>query len=347
LNTDKLSREVINGGTLNIRAERRFSQVVIVKLLEAMGYVLTNENEVGIEVPMQVGHETKYADYKLSNGDSCFILDAKSPSVEIEGDIHAYEQVHSYYRILHCKYGALYNGKKLILFKEDSSRPVFIWRYEQDHEDLSVFEALSKENFPGALEEFLSSLERLTKLRQFMEDKRHDLQNSLIDKISIDSGINDKEFITEHVEVSVDYTSNLTEDDNDVDQNVSGSVLLKSFRYYGPDTGLEFVQKYKAWGFIRVKGKPDYLALYDADNHVVSKVFKVREVEELNDNVIKEFSGRHSKSTFLELRNQGKKILRLGSEVSVHQIPAGRRNIFRGKYTTLEKIKSANTTDDL
>jgi hypothetical protein len=227
---------------------------------------------------------------------------------------------------------------------------VFIWRYEQDHEDLSVFEALCKESFPGALEEFLSSVERLTKLRQFVDDKRQELQDSLIDKISADSGINDKEFVSEHVEVSVEYTSNLTEDDNDVNdvaQNGSDSVLLKSFRYAGPDTGLEFVRKYKAWGFIRVKGKPDYLALYDADNHVVSKVFEVREVVELNDNIMREFSGRHSRSTFLELRNQGKKILRLGSEVSVHQIPAGRKNIFRGKYTTLEKIKSAHTTDDL
>ena len=350
MSSEKLSREVINGATLDIKSERRFSQVVVVKLLEAMGYDLTNEDEVGIEVPMQVGHETKYADYKVSNEGSCFILDAKSPVVEIEGDTHAYDQVHAYYRVLHCKYGALYNGKKLILFKEDSNRPVFIWRYEQDHEDLSVFEALCKESFPGALEEFLSSVERLRKLRQFVDDKRQELQDSLIDKISADSGINDKEFVSEHVEVSVEYTSNLTEDDNDVNdvaQNGSDSVLLKSFRYAGPDTGLEFVRKYKAWGFIRVKGKPDYLALYDADNHVVSKVFEVREVVELNDNIMREFSGRHSRSTFLELRNQGKKILRLGSEVSVHQIPAGRKNIFRGKYTTLEKIKSAHTTDDL
>ena len=350
MSSEKLSREVINGATLDIKSERRFSQVVVVKLLEAMGYDLTNEDEVGIEVPMQVGHETKYADYKVSNEGSCFILDAKSPVVEIEGDTHAYDQVHAYYRVLHCKYGALYNGKKLILFKEDSNRPVFIWRYEQDHEDLSVFEALCKESFPGALEEFLSSVERLRKLRQFVDDKRQELQDSLIDKISADSGINDKEFVSEHVEVSVEYTSNLTEDDNDVNevvQNGSDVVLLKSFRYAGPDTGLEFVRKYKAWGFIRVKGKPDYLALYDADNHVVSKVFEVREVVELNDNIMREFSGRHSRSTFLELRNQGKKILRLGSEVSVHQIPAGRKNIFRGKYTTLEKIKSAHTTDDL
>ena len=326
MSSEKLSREVINGATLDIKSERRFSQVVVVKLLEAMGYDLTNEDEVGIEVPMQVGHETKYADYKVSNEGSCFILDAKSPVVEIEGDTHAYDQVHAYYRVLHCKYGALYNGKKLILFKEDSNRPVFIWRYEQDHEDLSVFEALCKESFPGALEEFLSSVERLRKLRQFVDDKRQELQDSLIDKISADSGINDKEFVSEHVEVSVEYTSNLTEDDNDVNdvvQSGSDSVLLKSFRYAGPDTGLEFVRKYKAWGFIRVRGKPDYLALYDADNHVVSKVFEVREVVELNDNVIREFSGRHSRSTFLELRNQGKKILRLGSEVSVHQIPAG------------------------
>ena len=277
-------------------------------------------------------------------------MDAKSPKVEIEGDTHAYDQVHAYYRILHCKYGALYNGKKLILFKEDSNRPVFIWRYEQDHEDLSVFEALSKESFPGALEEFLSSVERLRKLRQFVDDKRQELQDSLIDKISTDSGINDKEFVSEHVEVFVEYTSNLTEEDNDANeevQNGSDSVLLKSFRSAGPDTGLEFVRKYKAWGFIRVRGKPDYLALYDADNHVVSKVFEVKEAVELNDDVIREFYGRHSRNTFLELRNQGKKILRLGSEVSVHQIPAGRKNIFRGKHTTLEKIKSAHTTDDL
>lgn len=350
MGSEKLNREVKNGATLDIRTERRFSQVVVVKLLEAMGYDLTNEDEVGIEVQIQVGHETKYADYKVSNGGSCFILDAKSPIVEIEEDTHAYDQVHSYYRILHCKYGVLYNGKKLILFREDSNKPMFIWRYGQDHEDLSVFQALCKENFPGALEEFLSSLEKLTKLRQFVDDKRQEFQDNLIDKISAESGINDKEFVSEHVEVSVEYTSNLIEDDSEVNeavQNGNDSVLLKSFKYYGPDTGLEFVQKYKSWGFIRVKGKPDYLALYDADNHIVSKVFEVRDVVELNDNVIREFSAGYSRNTLLELKDQGKKVLRLGSEITVHQIPAGRKNIFRGKYTTLEKIKSANTTDDL
>ncbi len=65
MSSEKLSREVINGATLDIKSEKRFSQVVVVKLLETMGYDLANEDEVGIEVPMQVGHETKYADYKV------------------------------------------------------------------------------------------------------------------------------------------------------------------------------------------------------------------------------------------------------------------------------------------
>lgn len=340
--------EVVKGATLNISSETRFSQVVVVKLLESMGYDLTKEDEVGINVPVQVGHETKYADYKVSSDGSCFILDAKSPTVEIDGDTHAYDQVHAYYRVLHCKYGALYNGKKFILFKEDSNRPVYIWRFDQDHEDLTVFEALSKDNFPGALEEFLTSVERLTKLRQFIEGKRLELQNNLLEKIASESGINDKEFISDHVEVNIEYTSNVSEVPNEPHVTIgSGNVLLKSFRNYGPDSGLDFVRKYKAWGFIRVRGKPDYLALYDADNRMVSKVYKVREVAELNDIVYREFSQNLTIQEYQEYKNQGKKILRLGTEIQISPVPAGQINIFRGKYTTLEKIKNAHTTDDL
>lgn len=348
MSKEEIKKAVTKGGTLGITSETRFSQVIVVKLLESMGYDLTNEDEIGINVPIQVGHETKFADYKVSGESSCFVLDAKSPNVEVEGDIHSYDQVHSYYRILHCRYGALYNGKKLILFREESNRPVFIWRFDSDKEDLAVFEALSKENFPGALEEYLTSVERLTKLRQFIEERKTNLQESLISQVSTESGINDQNFIADHIEVKVDYISNVDEVPNEqVHINGSGTVLLKSFRDFGRDTGLEFIKKYKAWGYIRVRGKPDYLAMYNADEHKVEKVFQVKEAVELNDQVFREFSENLTRAEYDTLKNQGKKILRLGKEIPITPIPAGYRNIFRGMYTTLDKVKSAQTTDDL
>ena len=324
--------------------------MAVVKLLEAMNYDLKNENEVEIDAPVQIGHKEVFADYKISANGDFFVLEAKAPTVEIEDKPDMYNQIHSYYRVLHCKYGVLYNGKKLILFKEDTNKPVYIWRFEKDKDDLSVFEALSKDNFPGALEEFLTSVQQFTKLRQYIENKRPELQDILIDKISAENGISDKVFISDHVEVKVDYTSNLSEAMDDIDKAVvegGDSVLLKSFRYTGPETGLEFIKKYKAWGFIRVKGKPDYLALYDVDNRAVTKVFRVIESAELNDQVYKEFSESLSREEYEKNKNQGKKILRLGDEIHIAPIPAGKINIFRGKYTTLEKVKSARTTDDL
>ncbi len=52
-------------------------------------------------------------------------------------------------------------------------------------------------------------------------------------------------------------------------------VLIRAFRDYGPGTGLDFVTDHKAWGFIRVGIVPRYLALYDADNKELTKLYVV------------------------------------------------------------------------
>lgn len=89
------------------------------------------------------------------------------------------------------------------------------------------------------------------------------------------------------------------------------------------------------------------MGLYDAKAHELSHVYKVSNIEELSKNNYNEFATLLSKEEFEELNSEGKKILRLGQEIEISPVPMGSKNIFRGKLTTLERVKKARTTDDL
>ena len=56
MNTKDLRDLIMKGTTLDMDSEKRFREVITSKLLEAMGYDLTNAKEVGIEVQISTGH---------------------------------------------------------------------------------------------------------------------------------------------------------------------------------------------------------------------------------------------------------------------------------------------------
>lgn len=346
MDKDELRRIVKLGGTIDTKSEKKFTQVVLPKLIEALGYDMMKDDEVGIDVPVQIGHETKKADYRITSGGGCIVIEAKPPTDEIEGNSHELNQVYGYARILRCGYAVLYNGRKASVLRDKSEQPVYTWKYADGIDDFGLFEALTKDNFPSGLEEILNSAEKLTTLRNYVDGNAGRFQDKLLEEIAKETKLS-IDFISDHVNINLEYSSGSEEANNDFSSPAGDLLLLKSFRDYGPETGLNFVKKYKAWGYIRVGRKPDFLGLYDADNHQLVRVYKVNAVEELNSKNYPEFTDNISKSEFDTFAAEGKKILRLGIEIKITPVPMGRKNIFRGKFTTLEKVKKASTTDDL
>ncbi len=353
MNKEELVKIIKDGATIESSSETRFSQVIMPRLLEAMGYNPMDENEVGIEVPVVVGRETKKADYKITSNGSNYVIDVKAPTVNIETDVSTHDQIHSYYRVLHSKYGVLYNGKKLIVFIEDSNEPKYIWRYDDDPSDIAIFEALSKENFPGGLEEILAASNNISKLKKFLlSSSMADMKGEIIQKISNSTSL-DVSFVEQHTKVDIDYISTIDEEDTlglpnlpiyNNEANNNELVLIRAFRDYGDNTGTDFVKRHRAWGFVRVGVNPDYLALYDVGNQAITKLYKVAKIEEVSTRMASEFPG----VDLGQLQKERKKIIRFSEEIPIKPLRKGNKPMFRGgKFTTLSKLKSARTMDEL
>jgi predicted transport protein len=216
----------------------------VVDLIKALGYDLSKENEVDIEydVPIGTGGKgNKKLDYAIKNGENKFALEIKSPKEEIEGNEGFYRQIYSYYRLLHYRYGVLYNGRKLIVFKDSYNGsnkivPAYVWDFDKNFPDITIFESLSNNNFPSALEDFLSSGEKLTNLQKYIEDNEDTLLDYLTSKISEDSKINNLDFVRTHTDIKIDYKSNITytfdrkvkDEVNNVDESEDFHVLRAS-----------------------------------------------------------------------------------------------------------------------
>lgn len=271
---NNIAKYVERGARINTSSERSFRESVVGNLLEAMGWDMGNEEEVATYLDIQVGTQTPQADYLIKNGISKFILEVKQPNHEIEGNMSDYSQTHSYSRLTSSPFGVLYNGRKLIVFRDSSKQPVYVWRYISDPENLLVFECLAKENFPDMLEEFLLSQEKYIKLQNYVDDNSEKITTNLVKLISTNTSL-DPEFVNSHLTISITFDMEREATETPENSRSDDLVLIRAFRDYGPGTGLDFVTDHKAWGFIRVGIVPRYLALYDADNKELTKLYVV------------------------------------------------------------------------
>lgn len=344
---EMVSRYVERGAKINTSSERSFREIVVGNLLEALGWDMGNEKEVSTYHDIPVGTQRPQADYLISNERSKFILEVKQPNHEIEGNDADYSQTQSYARLTIAPFGVLYNGRKIIIFRDSSTQPVYIWNSRSDIENLLVFECLAKDNFPDMLEEFLVSQEKFVRLRNYLDENSERLTTEIVKIISTNTAL-ELDFVDSHTSVSVSFDME-SESPETADMPKSDDlVLIRAFRNYGPGTGLDFVKKHKAWGFIRVRTVPKFLALYDADNKELPKLYNVLGVEELSSSNFSEFMENNTKRELENFSKEGYKFLRLGEEMKIKPIPRGHKQTFRGgKFTTLDKIRNAKTMDDL
>ncbi len=116
------------------------------------------------------------------------------------------------------------------------------------------------------------------------------------------------------------------------------------------ESGVEFLKKYNAWGYVRINRKPKYLALYVSRPY--SKVVYFGEIDYITNpfeskDEIKNIE-EADKTTF----SPGKQVVYLKKDSLVKlsdPIPAGPRGSvpFSLSYSTLDKLKSARNTKEL
>lgn len=119
--------------------------------------------------------------------------------------------------------------------------------------------------------------------------------------------------------------------------------------------GSDFLRSYNAWGFLNIKKKPKYFALYISSPEQQIKYFgKIEEIVNSTDSnspVSDILSERSSRERPMSWRGvKGKKIILLEEDSLVEIEPPiryGNKRLLGLKYTSLDRFIAAEDTDDL
>ena len=134
--------------TESFTSEREFREKIVIKLLEYLGW--QENSEVKIEFPINIGHSTLRVDYLVGDHRGKFALEVKTPDTSIEANSSARTQIMSYLNLLkNVRYGVLYNGVKILIFKKGIDDPIITWGCG---DQIAILTYLSKTSFPGILD---------------------------------------------------------------------------------------------------------------------------------------------------------------------------------------------------
>lgn len=129
-------------------SEREFREKVVIKLLECLGW--EENEEVKIEFPISTGQKTLRVDYLVGEGVRKFALEIKTQDVSIGAGTNPRIQILSYLNLLKSvRYGVLYNGKKMLIFKKGIYDPLITWSCGDPVTSITY---LSKVSFPHILD---------------------------------------------------------------------------------------------------------------------------------------------------------------------------------------------------
>ena len=282
MNEKKLSKTIKKGIEFDQDSEDRLKQVVVVPLLGHLGYNIENKNEVEIQAAFRLGTKTIEADYKIcSNKKDCFILEVKAPIIKIDDNKDVVYQTYSYAKLLNCKYGVIYNGKKLILISGTTQDQIlYRWDGSESPNDLSIFKYLSKENFPDKLDQFLENFSMIENLKNYLSNLKNleILKSTVIEKILLENRKFDKKFLEENLEINISLKKEIVNPLPGVEKELfrkelqelpEGDVIIVPAQAKineKEDWGINYLKKYNIWEAIRInKSKINnikYIAFY-------------------------------------------------------------------------------------
>lgn len=347
---------------------------VITPFLEMLGWDINFDVE--LEYPVRIGSTTSKVDYAL--------LIEKKPEVFIEakgfdselGENEATQAI-SYGRVEGVKWAAVTNGKSIHIFNTD-------WGKNPDDcliAKINVNEFIDKKKTLWLLskqsvlsQEIDEVANTIRQNRNFVEKLENENEKISLEIADIIKNYADKSIHRQIENISEEVLGNIIhrlkaspsspkvvksterpktyifQIQESRRNDISGLVNDEVAVFPAHEEGVEFLIKYRAWGFVRLNRKPKYLALYVAKPY--SSVLYFGEIDHITNPLSSKEEIKNIEDVDKDTFSPGKQVVYLKENSLIKlldPIPAGSRGSAPQslRYTTLEKIKKAKDTEEL
>lgn len=370
LSSDKLAKLVQSidyfSHTDMVSNEANTKKKIVEPLLEVLGWDLLS-NEVRLEHVIRVGTTSGHADYALMlEGKPVVLVEAKAFDTDLSSE-HS-SQIISYGRVEDVRWVVLTNGRVLKIFdakagkseKECLVTEIDLKDAQIRANDLSLVsrESILSGDIEAAAKRLAATKLAIVNLRQKKKEISDEFKKTLVKAAgaevetraeSIAKRLADEavEFFEKESQAPPEPGSQKEVTRKDLAVKLAGEVILYPSRI----EGVEFLKKYNAWGFVKLR-KPDvpYFALYVGKPE--SSVLYFGEIESITQPL-------KSKDDLVKIREEdragfepGKRVIHLkpGTLVKFKDpIPLiDKKKAPRSlMYTTLEKLAQAKNIDEL
>jgi len=351
---------------------------IVGPMLEQLGWSFIGD-EIQLEYPIKFGTGTSRVDYALTIDQRPVVFVEAKP---LSSDLTSVDskQILDYGRHEHVQWCVLTNGKEVEIYNtelgEDEKKALVDKVTLQDFiEKKYVLKYISKDSIKsGKTREYAKNIRQARESTEKINQNRDVIVGTIADilkkhtgglfnekieslsKIFVSSVIQDLQEFTREIETKPPTKKLHVVRREDLRQYPDGLLLVTTSKPAGKTeeglpSGEDFLRQFNAWGFIRVKRKPKYFALYISKPESKVKYFaKVKDIIDPLD----------SKSPFANRGidtlpdsysyEEGKKLVLFEEESIVEIKPPiefGKKSMLGLRYTTLEKFVDAKTTDDL
>lgn len=342
---------------------------------DVLGWDFFSDVELEYSVKITTSRISK-VDYALiKDNEPVIFIEAKGCDTNISESDR--QQLSSYMKQKDVDWGLITNGecyeilkRKVLPSSKVSVKKLITFRLDNLESKMNYLQLLSKDAVHSETSEKIANkLELRRKTIDKLEEEKENISDEIIRIISNKVGTEFTQKIEDHSKKLIDNliddierpfqegisigSSEPTKDikiKSELSDLPNGEVIVCPSNLGkiedGVRHGIEFLKYHNAWGFINVGREPDYLAIYVTKP--VQEVKYFGEIEEIIDpkrerSPVENFD-KHS--TYSE----GKELLLLKEE-SLRElenpIPFEGKNIFGPRYTTLDKLRKATTTEDL
>ena len=372
--SEKDLRDVVNSIRIfekigRTNSEENTKKKIIEPLLELLGWD-TRSNEVELEYPIKIGRNPAYVDYALMLEDKPVVLvEAKALAAMLSYDDA--EQIISYGRVEGVQWVVLTNGKSLKIFdtkqgkteKECLVIEIDLTQLPKQAEDLEI---ISRDSIlSGGIEDAVKRLEATKKAIRNLKQKQlqiaKDFEKILL-KITgkeVKNRINSlaNQLAEQAIQLFERQVETIAEKKygngiqlitrKELAMKTAGKVVICPSRI----DGVEFLKKYNAWGFVRMREEEvPYFALYVGRPE--SSILYFGEIESITKPLESKEDLVKIQEKDIETFEPGKRVIHLkpGTLVKFEDpIPLkNRRFVPKGRlYTTLERLTEARCIEDL
>lgn len=349
-------------------SEANTKKRIIEPLIELLNWDFKSD-EVRLEHPVQIGSRTSKVDYALVlEGKPVVFIEAKSFDTELADDES--NQIISYGRVDDVRWAALTNGRVIKVFDTKSGKTereciigeVNLTALPVNFEELMLIhrDSILSGEIESTVERLLATRKAIRNLKQKRSQLVEEFQTILL-KITgdvvklrvqnISSQLANQAiqlFETQIQPQSKKVLHSPTLLRSEITNLAPGEVIVCPSK---PD-GVEFLKKYNAWGFINMSDhrRPKYFALYVGSPESSVKYFG--EIESITKPIQSKDELTTIQEEDMDKFETGKRVIHLkpGSLIELRNpipLKSKRRGLRGPKYSTLEKIKTAQELSDL